>query len=363
MNQSLERDVLFHIQSAWLNLNYQIFSDQLKQPSFKLIDGESLLGQWDGQHRVISLQRTLIMASPWLQVLEVLKHEMAHQYVQEVCQVFDEPPHGPTFQRICRERGIESAASGELIKDPHVERLLSRVNKLLALAQSDNLHEAEQAAQRAQALLTQHHIKLESQVDDDDLFKRMSFCQLGQPKGRHYQYEYALINLLSDHFFVSCIWVSSLWIDHSKGKGGEIKEGRVVEACGRHEDLEIASYVYDFVLNHLDIAWRSYRATHKAKGLRKRLSFSLGLVRGFTAKLSESKPESKEDRALVQVSQHRAQRYLERRYQHTQRRNVGGWTPSSDYRSGFEEGHALNLRRGVHDSGNSESGTRRLGRG
>ena len=95
----------------------------------------------------------------------------------------------------------------------------------MTLAQSDNIHEAEQAAERARTLLAQHHISLGSQALKD-AFKSMSFIQLGQPKFRHYQYEYALINLLSEHFFVSCIWVSGLCV-----KTG--KKGKIVEVCGR----------------------------------------------------------------------------------------------------------------------------------
>ena len=360
MNQSLERDVLFHLQAAWRDLNYQIFDDQLERPMVQLIDHERTLGLWDSAKRVISLQRTLVMDSPWLEVLEVLKHEMAHQYVDEICRVHHEPPHGPTFKRVCRERGICGAASGEVTVDPQVERLLSRINKLLALAQSDNIHEAEQAAKRAQALLTQHHLKLASREDYSPL-EGMRFCQLGQPKGRHYQYEYSLINLLSKHFFVSCVWVGGVSI--STSKDGKIKKGRVVEACGRPEDLEVASYVYDFVLNHLKIAWDAYRKAHKVSGLRQRLSFSLGLVRGFASKLDEVVPESSGERALIQLSQQHAHKFLGLRYPHTRQRQVGGWSPSDDYHSGFETGQSLRLRRGVSQSSSNTQPKLLPGRG
>ena len=307
-----------------------------------LTDRQSILGQWDRARRVISIQRDFITKVPWLDVIEVLKHEVAHQYVDEVCSVTDEPAHGPTFQRVCRERGILSSASARIEQTPEVQRLLERINKLLALAQSDNIHEAERAAERAQSLLARHHISLGTQAEYEALAS-MRFCQLGQPKGRHYQYEYALINMLSDHFFVSCIWVSGLCVQTGK-------KGRVVEVCGRPEDLEIASYVYDFVLNHLDLAWSAYRKAHNAKGLRKRLSFSLGLVRGFSSKLQSHAEHNAEERALIKVSQSQAHAFLDRRYAHTRTRSVNGWSPSGDYHSGFEEGQSLNLRRGVNQT-------------
>jgi hypothetical protein len=342
LNQDLEREVLFHLQSAWSSINYQLFNEELNQPAIKLSESKTFLGQWDGLRRVISLQRDFIVASPWLDVIEVLKHEVAHQYVDEVCDVHDETAHGPTFKSVCSERGILSSASAQVEQTPQVTRLLNRINKLLALAQSDNIHEAERAAERARSLLARHHISLGSQ-ELEDAFKSMSFCQLGRPKYRHYQYEYALINMLSDHFFVKCIWVSGLCI-----KTG--KTGKVVEVCGREEDLEIASYVYDFVLNHLDLVWRQYRKEHSVKGLRKRLSFSLGLVRGFASKLQKNETHTSEERSLIKASQSQAQAFLERRYAHMRTKHVGGWSPSGDYQSGFEEGRSLNLRRGVEST-------------
>jgi hypothetical protein len=70
------------------------------------------LGQWSRARRTLELSRTLVLVRPWLEVLGVLEHEMAHQYVDEVLREHGEPPHGPTFQRVCADRAIDARAAG-----------------------------------------------------------------------------------------------------------------------------------------------------------------------------------------------------------------------------------------------------------
>ncbi len=344
--QTSERALLFHIKRAWEQINYQLFNQRLTSPSFTLLSGGKLLGSWKPRERIISLQKEMVYSSPWLEVLEVLKHEMAHQYVSEFLKVEGESAHGPSFRKVCSERSIDFKSGGHVNYDPSIKKLLAKVNKLLALAESDNSYEAEQAAQRAQQLLLKHHIQLGQEspditIDYEYFNVNMGFKQLGIPKSRRYQYEYGIANLLSEHFFVSAIWVSAYSVK-------EEREGRVLEICGRHEDLEIASYVYDFIHNHLKLAWETYRREKNAKGLKKRLSFSLGLVQGFSAQFQRYEADHDEDtRALIHIGKSVTQEYLACRYPKISQRRSSSWSPSGDYHQGYREGHALHLRRGV----------------
>ena len=359
-NKQGDRAVLFHIKEAWSQVNYQIFGQSLREPGFSLLDDSRDLGRWNPRDRIISLQYDLVYQSPWLEVVEVLKHEMAHQYLSEVLQIEDESAHGPTFRRVCKERGIIASAQGTLQKDPEVERLFAKVNKLLALAESDNSHEAEQAAQSAQRLLIKHHIKLGQTLYNLEELSRqaaiesMQFRQLGEPKSRHYQYEYSIAQLLSEHFFVSVIWVNGYSVSTET-------KGRVLEICGRAEDLEVASYVYDFIYNHLKLAWKSYRVKAAAKGLRQRLSFCLGLVQGFISQFErQSAVETAETLELIHIGQSLTQAFIASRYPKTRTSSSSGWSPTGDYHSGYQEGSSLTLKRGIKSEGKSKE-TRRLG--
>lgn len=343
--QPLDRVLLFQIKNAWEQVNYQLFNKTLALPSFQLLDSSSLLGSWNTRDRIISLQRELLCNAPWLEVIETLKHEMAHQYVSEVLKVQSESAHGPTFQRVCEDRHIMSQSKGTQTADPEVAKLLTKINKLLALAESDNINEAEQAAQRAHSLLVKHHLEIgQATTKPVQLIKNMGFRQLGIPKTRHFQYEYCIANLLNEHFFVSTIWVSAYSVSHNRA-------GRVLEICGRVEDLEIASYVYDFINHHVDFYWRQYKVDKKAKGLKKRLSFSLGLIQGFKKKLGENEDKiTLNDRELIHLGQVQANEFLVGRYPKTTTRSARAWSPTTDYHSGFREGQALRLRKGVTDS-------------
>lgn len=51
--------------------------------------------------REISIARTVVFESRWSQVEEVLKHQMAHQFVDESLRAADETAHGLAFRQTC----------------------------------------------------------------------------------------------------------------------------------------------------------------------------------------------------------------------------------------------------------------------
>ena len=65
-------------------LNLKLFGGSLRRPALYLTDTQARLGQWESDPPSINLARHLLTEPPWPAVLEVLKHEMAHQFVFEV---------------------------------------------------------------------------------------------------------------------------------------------------------------------------------------------------------------------------------------------------------------------------------------
>ena len=207
------RKLLVQIELAWKNQNYQLFKKRLTLPQFQIDTHPSHYGSWSPGRRILTLSQSLLKNYTWLEVIEVLRHEMAHQYVDEVLRVKDESAHGETFKKVCRERGIDFRAHGHPELSESSQKVLTKINKLLALAQSDNQYEAETAANQAQALLIKHHFTVYQQIDlnyeDSTPLDQLSaqdfidslraqhqnhlyFRQLGSPKKRHYEYEYML---------------------------------------------------------------------------------------------------------------------------------------------------------------------------
>ncbi|MEY2936640.1 MAG: hypothetical protein RL033_7389, partial [Pseudomonadota bacterium] len=139
LSTELEVLALRAIRVEHRDLNGLLFGGRLSCPSFALSDAKSRLGQWLPSSRTIELSRQLLVDLSWGALVEVLKHEMAHQYVDEVLGVEGEGAHGPTFRRVCVERGIDPRAVGVPRTGPDGnQHLLERVAKLLALAESPN---------------------------------------------------------------------------------------------------------------------------------------------------------------------------------------------------------------------------------
>jgi hypothetical protein len=343
---------LAHAARTWDELNAILFGKKMRRPVLAFSELESRLGQWDGRTRTLSLGRRLLEHEPWSAVREVLAHEMAHQFVDEVLGIHDETAHGPVFQRICAERGIDAASrglprggqgahAGGSGEDP----VLRRVSRLLALAGSANVHEAEAAMKAAQRLMLQHNLDLAV----SRAHQGYSFVVLGEVKGRHEAWEQILAGILSQHFFVDVIWVLSYDVAAQK-------EGRVLELCGTPANLEVASYVYAFLAGTAERLWRAHKQAAPA-GLvpgRERGRFLLGVMTGFDEKLKAARAENREQ-GLVYVGDPALKDYLSRR--HPRRTSGGGlrFMATDAYKAGHAEGRRLVLHRPVHGQGGSRN--------
>src|SRR6516225_3292601 len=101
LTASLERALLRELVAEWQRINAAHFRSALALPSLVLSSSTSHLGRWLGDVRVIELSRPMVLAESWAVVVEVLRHEMAHQYVHEVLGETSEAPHGPAFRGVC----------------------------------------------------------------------------------------------------------------------------------------------------------------------------------------------------------------------------------------------------------------------
>ncbi len=322
---------------AYQRLNDALFKSALRAPQFALSDAATFLGRWFPETRTIELSRSFVLSHDWTVVLEVLKHEMAHQFVHEVLRE-DEPPHGPAFRATCARLGIDERAGGvpRTAESPEQKRLLERVHKLLALAQSDNQHEAEAAAAAAQRLMLRHNLRPESEATDPASY---SFRQLGRITGRVSEWERRLGNVLSEHFFVEIIWVPA----YLPTKG---KRGSVMEAIGSPENLELAAYVYDFLRNTAERLWLAHRRTNGITQQRDRQVFYAGVMSGFAQRLSQ---EAKQHRAegLVWVPNARLHEYTRKRHPYLRTIHHQGHRRRDAFAHGQKAGRDVVLHRGI----------------
>jgi hypothetical protein len=287
LGADLEAALLRELRSTYQDLNHCFFRRRLTAPALELSDAGSRLGRWVPGVRTIEIARSLVLGRPWGTVVEVLKHEMAHQYVHEVLGKIDESAHGPAFRELCERLGIDASAAGmpaEGGQSAEDARVLERIARLLALAESANVHEAQAAMSAAQRLMLKHNLESAAAPKRSAAY---GFRHLGKPTGRVSEAERLLGTILGKHFFVEVIWVPVY-------RPLEAKRGSVLEACGTPANLEMAAYVHAFLTHTADHLWREHKQAKDIRGDRERRTFLAGVMVGFLEKLNAQRTEHRQ---------------------------------------------------------------------
>ena len=338
----LEALLVGNLVDEWDRINWALFASKLSRPIFELTQSTALLGSWRAHDRTLSLAREAVLRRPWAETIETLKHEVAHQFVDEILGG-DTSPHGPKFRQVCDARGIDGRATsaGPSPVDPSEPtpqmRVVARVQKLLALAESSNQNEAELAAATAQRIMLKYNLDL--QQAGASAVTECAPMWLGEPTGRIQPHQRAMARLLLEHFFVQVIWISVY-------RPLEGTRGSVLEVCGRPENLAMAEYVHHFVLRTIERLWKAHKRSHRVDSDRGRRSFLAGAVAGLSQKLRAQRNVAKLE-GLVWVGDAQVQAYYRRRYPRTIK--VGG-RASGDraaYSEGMSAGQTIVLSRPV----------------
>jgi hypothetical protein len=303
----------------WSEINEGQFEGAMRPPSL-LVDARSRrMGCWERQARTLHLSARLIEHHPWREVIEVLRHEMAHQYVDEVLGVHDETAHGPAFRAVCEARSIDGRAVGGLTEDPAASAVMRRVEALMALAGSDNEFEAKAAMGTAHRLMRKHNIAAAGCPSHD----AFSFMQLGTVRRRNPAHEKILAGILGAHFFVQPIWVEAF-------DGASGTRGRTLEVCGRPENLIIAQHVHSYMLETCERLWVSHKKNNGITNNRDRRRFLQGVMVGFHEQLKDD-AEVCEETGLVWMGDAGLEQWVSRRFPHlrsgrrTRMRTNGAW--------------------------------------
>ena len=325
-------------------------------------------GDYDTQKNTIRINETLLKEFSWDTTIEILKHEMIHQYIHQH-RLKDESPHGKTFRVLAQNFGLASWAMNSSIdipRDPtkislekgsdEQNRLLKKAEKLLALAESSSEHEAALAMQRVRELYSKYNLEKISQQSGEDYFT----CLITRKKQRIEAVESLIFSVLIEFFFVKVI-TRSIY-DHKEDtyyKGAEV--------LGKLENVKLAEYVYHFLWNQATT--RSKKISCQSNTGMLRRDFRYGLIRGFATKLRQQNLDdkslsekidlqTKQDIYALIVSEDQSLSDFEnRRHPDLISQSYGPGRPMNRdaYNAGFTEGKQLNLHRGLQ-RGTSEFG-------
>lgn len=331
MKQDLERALLQALAQEWRRLNIQVLRESLRPPAFVLVDSTTFLGQWERRVRVIRMARSFVTTQPWGVVVEVLKHEVAHQYAHEVLHATTETAHGPAFREVCARFGFDASASG-LPADVHGDdRVVRRIQKLLALAQSPEPAEAHAAMAAAQRLMLEHNLSHTP--------PGYTWRHLGPPHVRIPAYTQTIGAILLEFFFVEAIWVPIFDV-------AAAREARVLEICGTPENVELAAYVWDFLHAAGERLWDAHRRRGLAAGQTERKRYITGVMEGFYQKQKDSQRKN-EAEGLVWVGDPRLDDWYDRRHPHRRARRSTSLVANDAYHAGKAQGRELVLHRPV----------------
>ncbi len=353
------------LQSHWLKQLYREYRDicyqygvKLPGAAIRLSCHANVWGQWDHHTKTITINVKLIEQYSWEQVISVLKHEMAHQYVSEIDRV--DEAHGVHFQRACEKLGVEAwarKASFSLDQRPSTDwrhtplnsqqkRMHEKVKKLLALAESCNEHEAYAAMKKVKELVDAYHLDMHQ----DGILDEYVTLVINHKKRRIEAFQSMIAAILNRHFFVRVIF-SSLY-DAQKNI-----TYKTIEILGQKEHVLLGEYVYWFLYHQIKLMWQNYQATTDQKGVHARNSFYMGILSGFDDKLALEKTKDQDPsyqattKKLLVVADRQLNKYVSLKFPRLQTRSWGGRRYDAEtFADGQEQGRQLTLKDGLNSS-------------
>ena len=361
-----------------LNLEYRHVLTQhrvkMAAPFIQLTDSEAYWGQWSQMTRTISISKKLVLENEWFHVIGILKHEMAHQLVDEAGSQYARPipgsgPHGVDFKLACERLGVPAQYTRAAInlrefaldwreekQDEVTEKMLEKTRKLLALAASTNENEAALAMNRVREIYAKYNLENAAIKDSD-------FVHLLVRPGstRVTVFDRMIIGILVGHFFVKVLLGGEFNVVRNRTE-------RVIELIGRRENILMAEYVYHFLTAQSRDLVEKMARTQGGVSVVTRRSFRMGILRGFEEKLKAAeKPIEHESTvigsALVAFNADpELDGYINQVYPKLSRSSGGSQTiDSSAYNDGRKAGGQISLNRPVSGAA-TQSGRALTGR-
>lgn len=335
----------------------------LATPTINISSGEKKLGWWSSGTNTISISSHLIKTEVWDLVIEVLKHEMAHQYVFEFYGNAD--IHGKYFKLACKKLGVHPAFiaggkdyperlqnfKGELPAD--ARKMLRKVEKLMALGQSGNEAEAQAASRKANYLLTKYNLQKLNTGDGNLDIQYLTICH---KKKRIESIQRALLPVLKAYYYVNCLTSQTY---HAQ----DDTVYKCIVLVGKKESLTVAEYVYHFLIDAGQTLWQNFKRQNNAKRGDK-ISFDMGFIAGIkhNHKMMFEHPQLKHNqdtflpvktvKALMEKNQIQNQQELSRLFPRLRTIRYGRYQASSDaFKQGFENGKKTHINKGVTSRG------------
>lgn len=247
--------------------------------NFVVFEHPTNLGFFNHHLYQVALNKRLLLLNDEDVLTDVIRHELAHfeAYLRFSRSIDD---HGPEYREICKSHGwTEKVYSTKLIlKDKLPEfkssnskhdKLIQKVQKLLSLANSDNLNESRLATAKANELLLKFNLSEEDLDENEDetfLLKVLEGTKVNSKAKAIYE--------ILTTFNVQPVF------SHAKGH-------YYLEVVGSRANVELAHYVCDYLIVELDYLWsETQKSNQDLKGLAAKNSFFRGVAIGYKEQIT-----------------------------------------------------------------------------
>jgi hypothetical protein len=248
---------------------------------FVVFEHPRRLGYFDKNTYEIGINKIFILPGYEEKLSAILRHELAH-YLTCIHHGHDTGDHGVEFHDTCsRYNWGKDISAATIYLDEDTTAITSqspscsltrKIHKLLALSNSTNIYEAEQATIKSHDLMLKYNLEsIEASKNDDDeemCVKRVLQYPRSSTK------LHAITTILRTFFVYPVINKGSHHV--------------YLELFGRHDNVLTGEYIARFLDKELDHLWLLKRKENTTlKGLRSKNSFFRGLADGFTRKMKE----------------------------------------------------------------------------
>lgn len=289
--------------------------EYIEPATIALSKSQLAMGEWHTSTRIISLSTKLCDGYSWPEIVEVLKHEIAHQIEWEYLgQKPGSRPHGKLFQQACDMVFVAPWARGARVhkspKAPSLEEICSeeqspwelKIKKLLSLSQSSNEHEAHLAFEKARELSEKHQLWCLVHLEETQEIHTLSLSLLTKRRSELHGF---LSMILGKYFGVKPIFNYEWSMERQC-------DLMVLDLVGHAKNLLMAEYIYHYLIGTFDRLWKARKKVliQDSKNPRHmrvaKNSYYRGLMLGFLKKMEQSQQKtSATEQKLKELSENK----------------------------------------------------------
>lgn len=294
------------------------------------------LGQYSTESFAIFLSETLLDKSSYTQLLSISLHEAAHavQFTEHGYTA-----HDNLFRDICNDLGVEDGYEKAKVEVSRQSKVLERIRKLEALSSSPFEAEAQNALLKARRLMTMNSLENSMEESGDSIYETDLF-----EGGRIYQKQKALARMVQ-----AITGIFAITIHYEEFTG--------IRGYGSHEELEVASYLWDVLERSIDNELRKRRRENPIffQGITASANFYLGAASSIIERYSDKKEEAA-TRQIVLIGERNREKAARIVFaeEHIRTRRSYYTRDDNAYNAGAAFGSKVEIRRPIRQDGRTK---------